>query len=264
MDPTTTETVQPDPGQGGASEGTPYSEYLDRIPAELRDQVEPVFKSWDSNVTRRFQELSSAGRRWEPFEQAGLHQYDPQSLQQLVEFAQMAESNPEAYTSWLREQASAAGLLSTQQDEDTYIDPAIEKLVEQRFEKQFGPLQQQVQQFQSWQQQQEMARAQQQHTEQINTRLDELARQHGEFPRPAVEKFISNYIDSDPQNAVDRAFGDYQQLVADIEKQVFASKLSQPGTPETSGTPDAHAQPITSLRDAAAIATERLRQQNNS
>jgi hypothetical protein len=261
VDPTTTESVQPSEGQGGASGGAPYGEYLDRIPAELREQVEPVFQAWDGNVTRRFQELSAAGKRWEPFEQAGLAEYDPQSLQQLVQFAQMAEQDPTAYTEWVRGQAEAAGLLTgSQQDQDTYVDPAIERLIEQRY----GPLQQQVQQFQSWQQEQELARAQQHHAEQINARLDELARQHGEFPRPTVEKFISQYIGSDPQNAVDRAFADYQQLVAEIEQQVFASKLRVPGTPEVTGAPDAVPQPVTSLREAAAIATERLRQANRT
>lgn len=260
MDPTTTDVAQPDAGQGGDTGGTPWSAYLERIPEEARAQVEPVFKDWDANVTRRFQDLSAESKRWEPFEQAGLGGYDPQALAQLVQFAQMAE-DPAAYNEWLRGQAEAAGLLRSQPEaEDAYIDPAIEQLIKQ----QLGPVQQQMQQFTAWQQQQDFAAAQRTQAEQISTQLAELRRQHGEYPQDFVEKLTANYIATDPRNAVSRAFADYQQLAGEIEKGVFASKLAQPATPEVTGAADAVPSQVTTLKEAAALATERLRQQNRS
>ncbi len=267
MDPTTVEAVQPSEGQGGASGGTPYAEYLDRIPEELRPQVQPVFQEWDANVTRRFQDLSAAGKRWEGFEQAGLHEYDPQSLSQLVQFAQMAEQDPAAYAEWLRGQAESAGLLTQQSQpssDDSYVDPALQKLIQEQLEQRLGPVQQQLQNVSTWQQQQEFSRAQQAEADRIQQRLDQLRDEHGEFPVDFVEKLTANYVTSDPQNAVDRAFGDYQRLRADIEKGVFASKLDQPATPEITGAPHSAPEPVTTLKQAEEIAIQRLRHANRS
>jgi hypothetical protein len=47
-------------------------EYLDRLPEEMRGDVEPIFKEWDANVTKRFQEAAEFRKTMEPLSDLGL------------------------------------------------------------------------------------------------------------------------------------------------------------------------------------------------
>lgn len=116
---TTEDGVQPE-GQGAAS-GSPYGEYLSRIPEEQRGVVEPVFKDWDANVTRRFQEASEFRRQWEPYGDLGLTEYDPGYLQQLLQLGQLF-NDQDSYKEWLQLQAQEAGLLEAPEG-----DPGLEE-----------------------------------------------------------------------------------------------------------------------------------------
>jgi uncharacterized protein YciW len=42
----------------------PYANYLAELPETVRSLVEPTFKKWDGDVTRRFQELHSEYDPW--------------------------------------------------------------------------------------------------------------------------------------------------------------------------------------------------------
>src|ERR1035437_4782758 len=71
------EVVQPPEGQGDQSNSSPYAEYLDRLPEEVRGDVEPVFRDWDAQTTRKFQDAAKYRKQWEPLEQTGVSQRDP-------------------------------------------------------------------------------------------------------------------------------------------------------------------------------------------
>lgn len=243
--------VQPDQGQGAATGDAPYAEYLQRIPEEHRGLVEPVFKDWDGNVTKKFQEHSDFRKQWEPYQQAGINQFDPQTLQGLVQFAQM---DREQFTDWLREQATEAGLLQ----QDPGIDPSmVDPGVEQALQQHLTPLQQQVQeqqqQLQQYMEQQQVAQAHQY----IQSQLDELKAQDPNLNMDAVEKLTANYLD-DPQNAVKRAFEDYQKLAASIEQGFLQRKTQGPGAPNMGGGLPAGAEQPKTLKDAESAMIEAL------
>lgn len=253
---TTDPGVQPDTGQGAASEA-PYAEYLNSIPEEHRAMVEPAFKKWDADTTKRFQEHSEFRKQWEPYAETGIHQLPPETVQGLAQLAQMDQGQ---FTDWLREQANAAGLIpqeNSTEDLSTLVDPSVEQLVKQ----QLSPIEQQLQQFQQWQEQQQIEQARAQAHQQIQQQLEQLKAQHGEFDVGTVEKLTANYIDQDPRNAVQQAFKDYQSLVAQIEQGAFQRKLEQPQTPQTApGLPEGVQAPKT-LEEARKVMDDVLSQQ---
>lgn len=275
-DPEQADPVQPEgEGQGGGGDaGTPYADYLNRIPEEVRGQVEPVFKDWDSNVTRRFQEASEYRKAWEPYEAAGVNQYDPDAVKWALEFHQAATQNPQAIKQWYLEQYGPQhGLLdepqqqAPQQQDPFYQDPngfqdPTAQQIEQILQQRLAPLEQKLGQYdQRWEQQEEQARiaeAQQY----IQGQLGELKEKHpGEFTREAegyVEALTSRYIDTDPLNAVPRAWADYQALKNQIQKSTLQEKVDQPKPPEGGGPPNAAPEPV-KFADAGQLAREQLR-----
>ena len=256
MDPMTTDPVQPEAGQGGEpTGGAPYAEFLDRIPEDQRGVVEPVFKDWDAQTTRKFQEHSQYRDQWAPYEQAGIHQYNPADLQQLIEFGQMA-ADPAAYQEWLRAQAEQAGLIAPDHQAGATVDPSVEQLLQQ----QLSPVQQQLQEIAQWRQEQQLQANAAQISQTIDARMRELQAEHGEFPTDVVAALAANHTGLDPRTAIDRAFADYQRFAAQIEQGFVNRKLGQPAAPETGGGTDASPPAVTSLREASQIAMERLRQ----
>jgi hypothetical protein len=252
VDPTST-AVQPE-GQGGATGDTPYREYLDRIPEELRDQVEPVFKDWDSSVTKRFMDASQYRKQWEPYEQVGLNQYDPQDLAGLLEFSKMA-GDPAQYRSWLQEQAQQMGLLGEPEPEfdDSLIDPSVSQLLE----RQMNPVRQELDQLREWKSQFEQQQEQQAIRSQMDREIESLSKEHGEIDSDMLAAFASRYLEQGPQQAIRSAFDDMQKWRGSIEQSLLRGKLNQPGMGET-GSPDSSVEAPKTLQEAQKAMVERL------
>lgn len=254
--------AQPDQGQGAqAASEAPYSEYLDRIPEQVRADVEPIFKEWDSNVTRRFQEASEFRKQWEPFEQTGINQLAPDEVAWLAQFRD-ALNDPPTIQAWFDEYAQNNGLTRQEAEEQlaeqAQIDPDIQSTLERMLEERLAPFTQQLGGLTEWQQRQADAAA---HAE-IDRQITELQGKHGEFPREDVERFLTaEYIETDPEHAVEKAFADYQAFVARIEKQALAAKLGQPPAAEAGGAPVTVPEDRVSMKDANQIAKTILRQQ---
>lgn len=266
------DAVQPDDGQGGRDTSeTPYAEFLNRIPEEVRGDVEPVFKDWDANVTKRFQDASEYRKSWEPYEQAGVNKYDPAAVEWALQFYEAQQSNPQAIQEWFQAYAQQHGLEAAQQaaarleqpsvDEFGYTDPAQQ--LEQMLAQRLTPFEQQLQQLtQTFQQQQEQ-QAIQAAQAQIEGQLQELADKHpGEFNREWVEKLLLNHIDTNPEQAVTLAWQDYQALRNQLEKSVFEKKANDPSPAEGGGLPDVNPEKITTFAQAKEIALQTLRNQN--
>jgi len=246
--------VQPDAGQGAAPGDAPYSEYLNRIPEEHRGVVEPVFKEWDGNVTRRFQEHSEYRRRFEPFEQMGIDQYDPEGLEQLIEFGKLA-NDPVKFRTWLESAAREHGILQTETQglDAELLDPAVQQLIEQAT----SPLQQQLEQMTQWRQQFESQQQQQQIQTQLNQQFDALVQEHGELPREFFESLASGFVGRHP-NPMQRAFEEFQRVRGDIEKQVLSAKLNQPNTPNLLGSAPPPGEAPRSLEEAKKLTNQLL------
>jgi hypothetical protein len=254
--------VQPeevDAGQGGESSGL-YD--LSSIPEQLRPAVEPVFKQWEANVTKKFQDHAEYRKSWEPYEQLGVNNLDPSELQDLIAFNDLA-GNPEQFDQWLYNAAMERGMIGEQQQqeapqEDLYGDSYGEVQQQQQFDPdmiqqmiadQVGPLYEQAQQ-------QAQQQAVQQATEEIQSTLDGLHKEHGDFPDEVVCQLALAY---DTPDGLQRAFSDYQSLIAQTERGVVEQKLAQPSVPEVGGASNTQAPDINSWESARAAAIARLK-----
>jgi len=251
---TSPEGVQPDAGQGAAPGDTPYSGYLTRFPEEHRATAEQAFKDWDAQTTRKFQEHSEYRRRFEPFEQMGIDQYDPEGLEQLIEFGKLA-NDPVKFRTWLESAAREHGILQTETQglDAELLDPAVQQLIEQAT----SPLQQQLEQMTQWRQQFESQQQQQQIQAQLNQQFDALQQEHGELPREFFESLASGFVGRHP-NPMQRAFEEFQRVRGDIEKQVLSAKLNQPNTPNLLGSAPPPGEAPRSLEEAKKLTNQLL------
>lgn len=266
--------VQPEAveGQGGESaEGSqaPYADYLSRIPEEVRGDVEPVFRDWDANVTKRFQEASEYRKGWEPYEQIGVNQHDPATVQWALQFAQAAQHDPQSIQQWFENYAQERGLTPAQAAQELeqqsfeemggYGDPDAQRL-EQLLQQQLQPLQQQLQQMTQWQAQQEYGARMAQATQYVNSQMEELKSKHpDEFDEKLVEKLLPQYIETDPVNAVQRAFEDSRAIRNQIEHGFVKSKTNQPDPALSGGPADLTPPPVKSLKEAEKLAIQQFR-----
>jgi hypothetical protein len=242
-----------------AENAAPYAEYLERLPEEVRGQVEPVFKEWDGNVTKRFQENAAATARWKPYEDLGVHEIPVAEMEWLTNF-RAAQANPQAIAAWFEEYAKANGLTPAEEQQITG-DPEIAALIQAELERALGPVSQQLGELSGWRAQQEEQVRLQAATTHIEGQLASLKEKHGDFPREIVEKFIPQYM-NDPEHAVERAHADYLALVGQIEKQTLTQKLGQAPGAESGGAAATAPEPIKTLEQASRIALERLRHAN--
>jgi hypothetical protein len=266
------ETVQPDEGQGEpVTSDAPYAEYLNRIPEELRAQVEPIFKEWDGNTTRKFQEASEYRKQWEPYEQVGVGRTTPEAVDWALQFYRALE-NPQAIQQWYDAYAQENGLTQQQAAEQQqqappadqtfadYQDPSITQALERSLQQHMSPIQQQLEKLSNWQQQQELQGREQAAMRVIEGQLSELQTKHGdEFNREWVDKFVANYIESDPHNAVHRAWDDYQNMVNQISKSALQSKVDAPAPAESGGVPNVAPEEIKTMAQAAEQARNIMR-----
>jgi hypothetical protein len=271
------EDVQPDEGQGGGGESAaPYQEWLDRIPEEVREDVEPVFKEWDANVTRRFQENSQYREQWSPYEELGVNKLSPDEVQWALDFRQAAVENPQAVKEWYEQFAQANNLVeqavAPEPAETTFDQYDPNAQLEQLLKSQLEPLQKQLQEQAQWREQQEFSQRKAEADRFIEGQMSELRSKHPDAfadtsdygAEKMIDRFIGPYIESDPQHAVQRAFADYQALVNQVEKAALQVKADAPAPAETGGPPDVTPEKFSRIDDVKNEAIEFLRNSNRA
>jgi hypothetical protein len=250
--------VQPDSGQGAAEAGSGLYD-LSSVPEHLRPTVEPILKGFDANVTRKFQEHSEFRKGYEPYEQLGIRDVDPDELRDLLEFRQIAQ-DPDKFRAWYQE----IGPHVLGEDGDDDLDgaedlgqgdgggqsPDVSSLVEKA-------VQQALQPFMAERQQAEHEKAVQQELQAISAEMDALEQQHGKFNRDRVSQLALSYGD-DPKS-IEKAFADYQDLINEAKRGFVEGRLEQPVTPNQGGAPASQVQPPTSFADAREAALGYLR-----
>jgi hypothetical protein len=255
------DSEQPDQGQGAAGGGSPYAEYLDRIPEDARSEAEAAFKQWDSDTTRKFQDAAEYRRNWEPFEQMGVQQRDPAEIEWAMQFVD-ALQNPTTIREWYDTYAQEHGLTSPddQGGYQEFVDPSTQSALERMLQSQLGPVASQLAEISQWREAQELEAREAQAMAQIRSELDDLKSKHGaDFNESMVEKLLPQYIESDPQHAVQRAWDDWQAIRNQIEQDTISGKANQPAGAVSGGTADGSPPEIRTLKDAAAAAIEQMR-----
>lgn len=234
--------------QGGDSGGL-YD--LNSVPEDYRPHVEKIAKEIDANVTRKFQEAAQYKSQWEPYEQLGINEYEPEQLEQLLTFAEIA-NDPDSFKEWWTNVGNEYGFMEQNDDVDDIDvdddnDPA--ELVEALLEEKLGPL------YQKELEREEQARIAEAE-EMIDREVAALKEQHGDFNEDIIYKLALAHEGND---AIQKAFQEYQELVSNTEKQTVTDKSNPPVVPEGPGAANTNQNVPTNFDEASAMAKERMK-----
>ena len=276
--------AQPDgQGDGGEPGGQPYADYLTRVPEEVRETIEPIFKDWNSSVNNRFQEHAEYRKGWEPYEQVKQHQ--PEAVAEALQLYQVALNDPKAFQQWFEQYSAERGLTpaqAAQQLEQTgdgtfdQYDP--QKQLQQMLEQKLSPLEQRLQALFDRDEAREQKAHEAKLADEINQEIGKLKETHGKnLPAKVrdqiediVERFGMRYAQQPgitPAQVVQKAWADFEALSNQLQTGALQTKVDQPDAPLTGDTADGAIPAYTkghALQEANKIAMEQMRASRNA
>lgn len=238
------------PGNGGDNK-PPYWQELESLPDSVRSLVEPHFKKWDSDVTKKFQEQAAQYEPWKPV----IESADPDTVTQALQLLNILNTNPQ----YVYEQLAAAGF--GQQQTPNGQQPLVQPNGQQNNEEELEPWQAQYQQMQEQFQvlaqavlarhEQDMATAAETH---LDATLNSLREELGEYDENTVLALIANGVD--PKQAVQYAQSYVEQAIQARQRPPAPAVMGG----RNAGTPSTTVDPTTlSSQDVKALVAERLR-----
>jgi hypothetical protein len=243
--------VQPDGGQGQAGDETGLYD-LSSVPEDVRPVVEEHLKAIEGNVTRKFQEAAEFRKQWEPLQELGVDQWDPESLEWLLSIGErLSGGDPEAVFRELAEQFSDQG-------EPEVLDDDPVALVKQELEEQFAPMREQFQEFQQ-------QRALQEQTQALYHELQEIEGERGEkigddeldeLLEIAAAQFMTS------EQPLRDAIGFRDRIASAAQKRLVSQKLSDPQAAEGGGRASTQVLPPATFEEAKEAALARFTQSN--
>lgn len=268
------DNVQPEvveEGQGieTPQESSPLNDLYDlsQVPDEQRPHIEPILQDVQRNVNGKFEQAAEYRKQWQPYEELGVNEIDPSLMEELVSIAQIVDDE-EALREWWQGLGSERGWADSEDTEDDDFDfgfdddddlsetdlKALQDVIEQAIESKTAPL---FEKEAEREQQILMAEAE----KEIANQLSSLKDKYGEFDESAVCKLALAYDDED---AIQKGFEDYQNLIKSAQNGVFESKSDAPAPPEGSGVAPTTPDNITSFKDAKLAAVERIKANNQT
>jgi hypothetical protein len=261
-------TTEGQGNEGNTGGGSPWADLLSLAPEDHRGTFEERFREWDANYTRTSQEASQYRSQWQPFEQAGLNQYDPQ---QLAEHLQMLQ-DPDAVRAWVEQTYGAPPQPEPAPEPFDPYAPDPNAQLEQLLQRQLQPLQAQVEQFSQWREQQEAQAREQAARESTTQAIAELQSKHeADIPDALKENFqelISRFSlpyaeeGGSAQQAIERGWQDFQNMVNQIEKAALQAKVDAPSPAEGGGMADVSPDKLKWGKQVQDTALEALRSMN--
>jgi len=254
------ESAQPAESQGADNDF--YSSILSDIPEEHRPYVETAVKQFDANVTRKFQDAAEYRKTWEPYEQLGVNDVEPEQMEQLMAFAEIA-SDPDTFRQWWEAVGDEYGFTDElydelggdeegDEDEDILEQPAMTQALEEILDQRLAPLLEKERERDEQQRVDEASRL-------VDQQIAKLKEEHGDFDEQMIYKLALAY---DGDDAITQAFNDYKDLVSNTERNTLREKSNQPPPSEGPGRADTNAHPVTDWNEAKDAARERIRQAN--
>lgn len=178
--------------------GTIYDQYLDRFPESLRPVATDIFKEWDAQTTKRFQDLHSEYEPWKPLAE----QFQPDEVAQAIALAQALEANPQEFVDAV---AKAYGITPAQAAQAIAAEQGVaglEEETEQQFvtDPRIDQLEQALQTMANIMLQEREQQTHAQEDAQLDQVMTGLKQQHGDFDEEYVLTKIAQGVD--PAQAV--------------------------------------------------------------
>lgn len=250
--------------QGSEDTGGLYDAHLQNIPEEHREHVLPALQSLSKDFDQRFRDAADYRKQWEPYEQLGLNQYDPNELGQLIQWSQQVGNDPQALAEWVQHlvsqgvldpnalnpqaQSPYEGLDQQQGQQDGFEDPRV------------AMLEQQLQELSQWRQQQEQQATEQQIIQDAHRQFSQIESELGRGLTEGQKDAIYQLgVNKDGDDWIMQGYRLFQQLGAEAQKEFVANAEQRPQSPEKgTGAPEG-AEPVRSFDTAKQMARERLR-----
>lgn len=238
--------VQPDQGQGDAGEAgdSPYSEYLSRFEDDDARQIAAeAFKEFDGKTTQRFQDAANFRRQWEPYQETGIADMDPEMVSWLAQFGGIV-NDPRAVQSWYEQYAQQQGLESGGGEDttfDEYGSQLDQNTIKQLIQQELAPYGQLLEQHgQRWQET-DQQQAERQLEEQIDAQHAPLEKKYGDaYNRNKAEQYALDFADENPDNAIALGWQAWMKERSQIEQDALNKKLGVPPGAEPGGQPDSN------------------------
>lgn len=253
------DNVQPNEGQGESGDiGSFYD--LSEVPDDYREHIEPLLKKVQQNVDGKFREHADYRKQWEPYESLNLNEYEPEDIERLLNFATMINEDEDGFKEWWQKVGDELGFLDSylesdlDEDDDDLLDgeidmSTVQQAISEQVEQALSPI---LDRFRN----EDQKDAVQQANQLIDSQIEALKKEHGEFDEQAVFRFAMGY---EGEDAVLKGFEDYQKFVNGIKIDTVNGKIKNaPGNTEGEGRANTNAEPVRDFKDAKEIARERL------
>jgi hypothetical protein len=262
-------TVPPAPSDGGDSSTLDAGLFpgIDKVPAEYRQHIDPILKEVEKNANSRISELSEKTKAWEPYEQLGVNDVDPEVMEGLLGLLSVmsqAEEDPSGFEEWWKAVGDQYGFAGEEGEEgiedpldgeeDGLTAEGIAEVVQEQVQGLLTPFLQQ-------QQQQEQQALLQEADQTIGQQIDALKQEHGDFDEKVEAAICKFALAHEGSDAIQKGFEDYKDMIEEAEGQLFSKKTKQPDKPEGPGTPNTVPEKITDFKGAKAAAKARLEAQ---
>lgn len=198
------------------------NELYDILPKSLHGMIEPVVSKWQSGIDREFEKMSG----YRALADAGV---SPDIIEASLELAQQISANPKAVYDELAErygwqqaqqmmqEATDVAAVAVEDEDDMFydLDPASAEL---------QALKAEVEALRSDREQEHEAAIESQHEYEIETSLDYLREEYGDFDESMIIRramlLSDEYPDAELPQLIGAAFEQYQSEVDQIRQEV--------------------------------------------
>lgn len=238
---------------------------ISSVPEDYRPHVAPIFKDIEREIGTRLQDAAEYRKGWEPYESLGLDQYEPESLGQVLQFANEVLGNDESFEQWWNQVGEEQGWFESDgdegdddEDDEGLIDLSDPDTFRSAIREEIGDVLSPILESQRNDEQQ---RAVEEAGKQIEQQVADLKGEYGEFDEQVLYKFASHY---DGPEAIQKGFQDMMEFVNSVEGQIIEGSGGGAPRPEGPGQPNTSPEPIRSIKDARKVAQERIRASRQS
>lgn len=242
--------VQPTEGQGHADLVSSLYD-LNSVPEQFREDFAAYAKELDKKIQSKFQEAAEYRKGWEPYGDIGITEYEPDSIRNLLAFAEALNDPDTAKDAVLRLVENLGIDLAGAPVEDA--EGGDDPLAEVRDE---------LAEFRQWKAEQEAERFRAEEIDRLMSELSEVETLHG---KPFTDEEKSRIValagrmplEDEPIKA---AYSLISEVSGDAQKSLVKAKAKQPRAAEPGGRASTVAPPVESFEEAKRIFEERRRQ----
>lgn len=245
---------------------------LEEVPQEYRQYIDPIISEINKNAGNKINEYSEQAKQWEPYEELGVNQLEPEIVGQLMGILEMmgkAEEDPSELEGWYKELGEHFGFDKEPEAEEKEYDGSeeneefskkdLQELIAQTVQENIAPFQQTQESFIEKEGLEEAETL-------LNKELETIAEEFGvkELSSDVQEGICTFALKHEGEGAALKGAKEYQEMIEAAQGKIFDAASEAPKVPEGPGTPNTNAEPIRTFEDAKSAVEAALEQSVNS